>query len=249
MAPSTRIILALMATTAAALLLCAGLVFGGLDRLALRSSEANIDFLLGQLRRSVEANVGLGLPLANIRVVQNLVERAKATDGRVLAVEVFSPAGVSLFNTDRGSIGESIPAAWRSAIRSRIVGDRWRVEELGDIIVGEVMRNDFGEPVGYLAVTLSSEARDRHAEGLIVALSARLAWVAPIVLAAALVMAVFMFDWTTRDIRQLAAQLLGRQAPGSGVFAGAAQDARSAVDRAVRDFERAADDVMKTDEA
>lgn len=248
MAPSTRIILALMATTAAAVLLCAALVFGSLDRLALRSSEANIDFLLGQLRHSVEANVGLGLPLANIRVVQNLVERAKATDSRVLAVEVFSPSGVSLFNTDRGSIGESIPAAWSSAIR-RIAGDRWRVEELGDIIVGEVMRNDFGEPVGYLAVTVSSEARDRHAEGLIVALSTRLALVAPLVLMAVLLVAAVMFGWTTRDIRQLAAQLGGQRAPSGGAFAGAVAGVRSSVDRAVLDFERAADDVMKTDEA
>ena len=250
MAPSTRIIFALMATTATAVFLCAALVFGGLDRLGLRSSEANIDFLLGQLRGSIEANVGLGLPLANIRVVQNLVERAKATDERVLAVEVFSPTGVSLFNTDRGSIGENIPVAWRGAIRNRVVGDRWRVEELGDIVVGEVMRNDFGEPVGYLAVTLSGEARNRHAEGLLVALSARLAIVSPFILIAALLVAVFMFDRTTRDIRNLAQRLLGRPTPaGAAAFAGVAQGVRATVDRAVLDFERAADDVMKTDEA
>lgn len=247
MAPSTRIIIALMATTLMAVMLCGALVFGGLDRLGLRSSEANIDFLLGQLRDSIEANVGLGLPLANIRVVQNLVERAKATDERVLAVEVFSPTGISLFNTDRGSIGETIPAAWRGAIRNRVVGDRWRVEELGDLIVGEVMRNDFGEPVGYLAVTLSGEARDRHAESLIVALSGRLAILAPVALIATLLVALYMFGRTTRDIRELSRHLAGRGAPGAALSA-IAGTVRSTVDRAVLDFERAADDVMKTDE-
>lgn len=250
MAPGSRIILALFGTTAAALMLCAALVYGGLDRLALRSSEANIDFLLGQLRDSIEANVGLGLPLANIRLVQNLVERAKAADDRVLAIEVFSPTGVSLFNTDRGSIGESIPAAWSGVIRHRVVGDRWRVEELGDIVVGEVMRNDFGEPVGYLAVTMSGEARNRHADGLLDALLARMAIVVPAGLAVVMLVAMVALDRATRDVRQLADLLLGRPVLGADArFAGAAEGARRAVDRAAGDFERAAEDVLKTDEA
>ena len=68
MAPSSRILLALAGVTAAALALAGALVFGGLDRLGLRSAEANMDFRLGQLSGAIEANVGLGLALPDIRV-------------------------------------------------------------------------------------------------------------------------------------------------------------------------------------
>ena len=57
MAPSARIILALLGVTSAGLLLCAAIIYGSLDRLSLRTAEANVDFLLTQLRNTVEANV------------------------------------------------------------------------------------------------------------------------------------------------------------------------------------------------
>jgi len=246
MAPSSRILLALAGVTAAALALVAALVFGGLDRLGLRSAEANVDFLLSQLRGSVEANLGLGLALPDVRVAQALVEQAKAADARVLAVEVFSPAGVSLFNTDRGAVGEAIPEAWRRALAYRSVGDRWRVEELGAIVVGETMRNDFDEPVGYVAVTISDAARAEHADGLAAALAARAAWLAPLALLLALGVAWRALDRSTRDVRGLAEAL---SAPGAPEAESPAGRVRAAADRAVADHERAAAEVLAADEA
>ncbi|MDF2233943.1 hypothetical protein P2H44_15385 [Albimonas sp. CAU 1670] len=246
MAPSSRILLALAGVTAAALALAAALVFGGLDRLGLRSAEANMDFLLAQLGGSIEANVGLGLALPDVRVAQGLVEQAKAADDRVLAVEVFSPAGVSLFNTDRGAVGEAVPEAWRRAVAYRLVDDRWRVEELGAIVVGEALRNDFDEPVGYVAATISDAARARHAEGLAAVLAARAAWAAPLALALALAAVAWALSRTTRDLRRLIEGLTGAVEPAPG---SAAARVRAAADRAVRDHDRAAAEVLAADEA
>ncbi|SFH68148.1 hypothetical protein [Albimonas pacifica] len=260
MAPSSRILLALAGVTAASLALVAALVFGGLDRLGLRSAEANMDFLLSQLRGSIEANVGLGLALPDVRVAQALVEQAKAADDRVLAVEVFSPAGVSLFNTDRGAVGEEIPEAWRRALAYRSVGDRWRVEELGAIVVGEAMRNDFDEPVGYVAVTISDAARASHADGLAAVLAARAAWLAPLALVLALGVAGWVLDRSTRDLRRLAAELSAAPPAGAAPSPAPAPApapaattpgarVRAAADRAVAEHERAAADVLAADEA
>ncbi len=248
MAPSFKIILSLTGVAGTTVLLCAALVFGALDRLALRSTEANVDFLLAQLRNSIEANVGLGLPLADIRLVQSLVEQAKAADDRVLAVEVFSPSGISLFNTDRGAIGEDIPPAWHLAIRKQADDDRWRVEDLGDIVVGEAMHNDFGEAVGHLAITMSDETRQGHAEGLLATLLARLALVVPATLAVVVLVATLLFTRTTRDIRTLAAGLQGASPPVTDPLAALAARVRMTVDRAAGEFDRAAIDVLKTDE-
>jgi hypothetical protein len=254
MAPGTRIILAILGVTCAGLALCVALVFGSLDRLSLRTAEANVDFLLTQLRDTIEANVGLGLPLADVRVVQDLIERAKATDPQVLAVEVFSPDGVSLFNTDRGSIGEAISSAWQTAVRYRVQNERWRVEEFGNIVVGQVIRNDFNEAVGHLAITVSGEARSKLAESVLTGLAKRAALVVPLALLAVLVVSMIVFDFTGRPLKRLAERLASDTPPAADSTAPAlllsgAEGVRLSVDRAVRDFDRTTVEVLKVDES
>jgi hypothetical protein len=254
MASSSRIILAILGVTSVGLALCAALVFGSLDRLSLRTAEANVDFLLTQLRDTIEANVGLGLPLSDVRVVQDLIERAKATDAQVLAVEVFSPDGVSLFNTDRGSLGEAISPAWQIAVRYRIENERWRVEEFGNIVVGQAISNDFGEPVGYLAVTVSGEVRGEHAATVLAGLARRAAVTVPPVLLVVSIAGVVLLGLAGRDLKRLA----GRLVPGAPLpddddglpsgLAGGARAVRRTVDRAVLDFEQATIEVLKIDE-
>jgi hypothetical protein len=253
MASISRIILAILGVTSVGLALAAALVFGSLDRLSLRTTEANVDFLLTQLRNTIEANVGLGLPLADIRVVQDLIERAKLTDDQVLAVEVFSPDGISLFNTDRGSIGEAIPPVWRDSVRYRIANERWRVEELGNIVVGAVIRNDFAEPVGYLALTVSGAARDQHARMVLTGLLRDAAFAAPIALLAVALLALLTLRWFGRGLQGLARRIAGEpSAAGDGslpaAFAEGADRVRAATDRAAADFERAATQVLEIDE-
>lgn len=252
MAPSSRIILAILGATCIGLTLCAALVFGSLDRLSLRTAEANVDFLLTQLRDTIEANVGLGLPLSDVRVVQDLIERAKATDDQVLAVEVFSKDGISLFNTDRGSIGEPIPPVWLNAVQFRVENERWRVEEQGAIVVGQVIRNDFGEPVGYLALTVSGEARGLHARSVLTGLAKQAALIAPIVLLVVLLAAIVLLDLSGQRLKQLAGRLLSAgsaEAPGlPDDVAAAADRARESIEQAISDFDRATGEVLKVDE-
>lgn len=253
MSPTSRTILAILAATCLGIALCATLVFGGLDRLSLRTAEANVDFISTQLRETIEANVSLGLPLSDIRLTQDLIERAKLADPQVLAVEVFSPDGVSLFNTDRGSIGEPISPAWQLAIRYRIVNERWRVEELENIVVGQPIRNDFGEPVGYLALTVSGEARGLHAEAVLAGLARQAMLVVPAALAVVLLLSLWIFHRSAREFVRLAARL-GAESPRSAddvppsSLAAGAEEARAATERAVLDFQQAAADVLRVDE-
>jgi hypothetical protein len=253
MASTSRIILAILVATCAGLALCLALVFGSLDRLSLRTAEANVDFLLSQLRDTIEANVGLGLPLSDVRVVQDLIERAKATDDQVLAVEVFSPDGLSLFNTDRGSIGEPISPLWQNAIRYRIENERWRIEELGNIVVGAVIRNDFAEPVGYLAVVVAGEARSLHGGTVLAGLARQAALVVPAVLLVVIVAALAVLRLSNRNFGALSARLAA-DPPASGgpdlpeALAVRADAVRRSIDGAVVHFDRATADVLRIDE-
>ncbi|NBC31557.1 MAG: hypothetical protein GVY13_02660 [Alphaproteobacteria bacterium] len=235
MSPRLRIVFTLAVSTMAALVLSALLVFGALDRLRVRAAEANIDFVLTQLRTALESSVSLGLPLSEIPVAQDLIERAKAGNPEILAVEVFLPNGVSVFNTDRGSLGEPITEAWREA-RRRAAG-RWRVEEFGSLIVGDDIRNDFGATVGGIAVTVSGAARAAHAETLIAALVPWTALVAGTGLLLAGAAAALLLGHAGLDFRRAAALLSGapNAEPGTPQSADGLAGRAAAMRRHVRD--------------
>lgn len=253
MASNSRIILAILGVTSVGLALCAALVFGSLDRLSLRTTEANVDFLLTQLRGTIEANASLGLPLSDVRVVQDLIERAKATDDQVLAVEVFSPDGVSLFNTDRGSIGEPISPLWQNAIRYRVENERWRVEELGNIVVGSIIRNDFAEPIGYLSVMVSGEARSHHAWTVLAELAETASFLVPAAFLMVLLAMLAMVHISNRRFRLLAKRLasdapIPAEAGPPDELAACADAIRRSIDSAILDFDQATAKVLKVDE-
>lgn len=253
MSPAVRTIVALVGLTCAGILLAGALIFGGLDRLRLRVIEANIDFVLTQLRDSIEANVSLGIPLQDLRVVQDLLERARVGNPRLLAVEVFSPAGVSLFNTDRGSIGEEITAAWRESVRHAGTGDRWRAEEFGNLIVGQAIRNDFGEPVGYLAVTVAG-TEQTPVTSVLVAGARRLAAILPFALLGVGALGWFVLRWRSRDISAVAERLnangrrTGLAEDTAPDLLWLATDVGLAVDDAVVGLDRATTAVLKLDD-
>lgn len=213
MSPRSRAVIALSVSTVAALALAALLVFGALDRLRVRAAEANIDFVLTQLRTAIESSVSLGLALPDIPVGQDLIERARAGNTEILAIEVFGPDGISIFNTDRGSLGEPITSSWQDAQR-RSPG-RWRVEDVGVIVVGDIIRNDFGEPVGGIAVTVSGEARAANAQSLVATLvpwTGLVAGIATLLVGGA---AVVLLGYAGRDFRQAAGALTGPQSASS----------------------------------
>lgn len=254
MSPAVRTILALLGLTGAGILLAGALVFGGLDRLRLRVVEANIDFVLTQLRDSIEANVSLGIPLQDLRVVQDLLERSRIGNPSLLAVEVFSPAGVSLFNTDRGSIGEDITSTWRDGVRHAGNSDRWRVEEFGNLIVGQAIRNDFGEPVGYVAVTVAGPTGQSPMVSVIVASAWPVAVVLPAGLLGVGLVVWFMLRWRSREITDVTARL---SAPGSPPLPAPPPDADlvrladqvgEAVDAAVKQLDQTTTAVLKLDD-
>lgn len=236
MSPRSRTVLSLALLTLAGLVLAAALVFSALDRLRVRAAEANTDFVLTQLRDSVESSVSLGLALPEIRVAQDLIERERAGNPDILAIEIFTPDGMSVFNTDRGSVGEAIADAWREAIRRRGTDGRWRVEEFGAIVVGETIRNDFREPVGEIAITLSGAAREAHAQTVAAALLPWLGAVGLAVLVLVAAVAATVFHLASRDLR-LAARILSRPESGAAGDAPAGADDDLAVSaRAMRAY-------------
>ncbi|MFC4160071.1 hypothetical protein [Chitinimonas lacunae] len=103
-----------------------------------------------ELREKIETDLALGFELGDDRGAQERLEQMLAQDGLLQAVEIFDQRGMSLFNTDRGSILERVPGRWLAQIEP---GQEWSVSDSGETVIGEPIRNAFGETIGYLAAT------------------------------------------------------------------------------------------------
>lgn len=132
-----------------------------LDRAYGRLVESRFLFVSNSLKSALEVNAGLGFPLHEVRQAQELIEREKAEDRQILAVEVLDQQGRSLFSTDRGTIGEDPPAAWQEALQAA-GGRQWRSVDRDANIIGVPITNDFDQTIGYVALSYSASYFDRQ---------------------------------------------------------------------------------------
>lgn len=146
-------------------LLLVGFVLLALQRQEIQSlRDARLEITLGELRERLEADLLLGFDLADSGRAQDLLADTLARDPSLLSVEVFDAGGLSLFNTDRGSIGEPVPAAWLEAIARQPAAKvseaptLWSAEG-ADAVLGLPLRGPFGEIVGHVSVTSAPVAR------------------------------------------------------------------------------------------
>lgn len=132
--------------------------------------EARLEIALQGLRERLETNLSLGFELADSEHAQAMLEELLTADPSLLSAEVFDSSAVSLFNTDRGAIGERVPANWLSAsslnssasYRSRASGataessDHWTWSVNSDedaFTLGLPIRGPFGEIAGQVSIT------------------------------------------------------------------------------------------------
>lgn len=124
-------------------------------------AETRFLFVSQSLKTALELNIGLGFPLAELRVSQDLIEREKADDDQILAIEVLDETGRSLFSTDRGTVGEEAPSRWFTALQTTS-GQKWTVVERDAIVIGVPIVNDFERTVGYVALQYAKTYFDQR---------------------------------------------------------------------------------------
>jgi hypothetical protein len=148
------------------LVLMSGLVTVVCVLLALQHQEVQVmrnerlQISLQDIKDRLETDLALGFDLEDSARAQTLLEDALAQDDSLLAIEVFDVKGISLFNTDRGSIGEPVPRSWlESAQLAHKPGAIWTAGTGTDNTLGLAMHGPFGEVAGFLGVTTVRAAR------------------------------------------------------------------------------------------
>lgn len=124
----------------------------------LQNSRASV--ILVELQERLETDLGLGFSLAESEAAQPLLEKSISLDSTIRAVEVLDERGVSLFNTDRGAIGEYVPRPWLREIEARRSAQQrsgWSVNTATERTLAEPIKGSFGEVQGYVAVTFATD--------------------------------------------------------------------------------------------
>jgi hypothetical protein len=156
-----RLALMVAAATVAVIALVAVVGVGVVERAHRDLVDSRLEFVLTTLDGTIEASLDLGLPLGELREIEDLLERTLSAEPGIEAIEVFDATGVSRFGTDRGAANEPIPHAWVTAIRDNRSDPIWRAVDRGGLTIGAPILTDFGAVAGDVAIVVPLDLLER----------------------------------------------------------------------------------------
>ncbi len=156
-----RLALMVAAATVTVIALVATVGVGVIERAHRDLIDSRLEFVLTTLDGTIEASLDLGLPLGELREIEDLLERTLSAEPGIEAIEVFDATGVSRFGTDRGAANEPIPHAWVTAIRDNRSDPIWRAVDRGGLTIGAPILTDFGAVAGDVAIIVPLDLLER----------------------------------------------------------------------------------------
>ena len=120
------------------------------------------------LKNTVEASVGLGIPLKQTENIQEIIDRAKAADEQILSVGVFETSatgGTRLFHTNKAGIGKAVPESWLMAV-AEAENAVWSVDGKEALVSGFSLVNNFDKTIGAVVMRYSRAYQTAKVEAM-----------------------------------------------------------------------------------
>jgi sensor histidine kinase regulating citrate/malate metabolism len=108
------------------------------------------------IETNIQSSLALGLNFSDIGTLQATMDRERATDDLILSIEVFDTEGKPLYSTDRLRAMRNVPAAWLAAAQTAHGAD-WFVKNGSESAAGTPIQNNFGLPIGFVALRYSED--------------------------------------------------------------------------------------------
>ncbi|MFY8106933.1 MAG: hypothetical protein ACOVKO_08440 [Elstera sp.] len=154
---SLKIVLMLQLVFGAALILTALLNYFKFEKAVTNVIASRFVVTVNGLQGDVENAMNLGLSLAELRDLQQLIEREERSDDQILAIEIADTSGTILFSTDKSRIDTPLPEDWlRTMTRSE--GGIWQETLKGNPVLGATLRNTFGQVAGGVMLSYAKSA-------------------------------------------------------------------------------------------
>ena len=185
--------------------------------------QARVSHLLGSLHTTVETNLSIGLGLDQLSTMQPQIERERAADPSVLAIDVFAADGRPLYSTDSGALDEPVPDAWTAQLAT---AGLWRLVQRDETVFGLRFENNIGETAGALAVTVSDEQQTGRSRQWAMTLGWKLLALIVITTVLAIIATRLFARRLTVPFRQVAAILDGEPTPATSPLTRAAAAVR-----------------------
>lgn len=109
--------------------------------------SSRYSFVVFTIKQKIEDRLALGLALRNLRQTQELVELEKARDEQIQGIQIYDANREVLFDTDRGSIGSRVPAAWLEPLAAS-GGQPFSLSDEDTALVGLPLVNTLGKVEG-----------------------------------------------------------------------------------------------------
>jgi sensor histidine kinase regulating citrate/malate metabolism len=107
-----RIAATLVLVVAATIGLISLLAYNKFERGLMETASARYEFVLGDVKASIDASLTIGVELSQLANVQGMIDRELKTDADMLFIDVVDQRGRVIFSTDASNLGQSVPVAW-----------------------------------------------------------------------------------------------------------------------------------------
>lgn len=121
---------------------------------------SRFEFVVNDVRQSVEAQLDLGLSLADMQGETQRLNSVMFADKQILSIEAFDTNGFVLFSTDPSFVGDLVTEKWLQAAKDESNRSVWSILEADAGVVGAQIHNNLGQHVGSLALRYSREFLD-----------------------------------------------------------------------------------------
>jgi hypothetical protein len=154
---SLKIVLMLQLVFGAALILMVLLNYFKFEKAVTNVIASRFVVTVNGLQGDIENAMNLGLSLAELRDLQQLIEREERSDDQIMAIEIADTSGTILFSTDKARIDTPLSEDWlRTMTRSE--GGIWQETYKDNPVLGATLRNTFGQVAGGVMVSYARSA-------------------------------------------------------------------------------------------
>lgn len=119
--------------------------------------ESRYQFLVDDLKRTVDASLDLGLAIRDLNSLQSLLDDVRARDPAILAAEIYDETGSVVFSSDRTNMGQPLPHDWITAAPEDDRGT-WRASGERSAVIGVALVDNIGSRRGGILIEYARDA-------------------------------------------------------------------------------------------
>ena len=121
--------------------------------------QSRIDYVIKDMKQSVEFSLSMGLPLSDLKNIQDLIDRVSEEDNQIIAIQVIDPSGSVLFGKYKDSaVDRKVLDEW--VVKAKSTQEIWTIHDADAMVIGVSLLNAIDQVSGSLILKYSRSYYD-----------------------------------------------------------------------------------------